>query len=318
MIHQIKLGSPVVHGAFSPDRPPVLRVRSGDVIESQTLDAGWGIEAPHPDGYPRQRYPRPPAPGGEGHALIGPIWIEDAEPGKTLIVHIEQLVPGPYGFTYAGGFQHRIHTALGLAGESEELMLWRLNAEAGVGTNQFGHEVQLRPFLGILGMPSPKSGYHDTASPRAWGGNIDCRDLVAGTRLYLPVPVPGGLFSFGDGHAAQGHGEVSVQAIECPMAHVRLRLEVDSTHAIDTPMAWTPQGWLTFGFADSLEAASMLALNAMLSLMLRQYKLSSRKQALALATAIVDLEITQIANPVVGVHARLPHDAVQMPAIPQH
>ena len=159
-------------------------------------------------------------------------------------------------------------------------------------------------------MPPPEDGHHSTASPSKWGGNIDCKDLIAGTQLYLPVPVEGGLLSFGDGHAAQGHGEVSVSALECPMEFVRLRLEILSHVTMNAPRAWTPDGWLTFGFHADLEQATLIALDEMLSLMMSQFRLSSRKLALGLATAIVDLHITQIANPVIGAHAFLPQDAL--------
>jgi acetamidase/formamidase len=189
-------------------------------------------------------------------------------------------------------------------------MLWALDAEKMIGTNQFGHRIRLNPFLGNIGMPPPEDGPHSTASPFTWGGNIDCKDLIAGTRLYLPVPVEGGLLSFGDGHAAQGHGEVSVNAIECPMESVRLRLELLSDVTMNVPRAWTPDGWLTFGFHADLEQAALIALNEMIVLMMAHYQLSSRKQALGLATALVDLHITQIANPIVGVHAFLSHNAL--------
>ena len=309
-IHYLKPDPSTLHGAFSMNRPPVLHIHSGDTIEGATLDAGWGIEAPRLDGVSRQRHPLPQNQVERGHALIGPIWIKDAKPGMTLIVHIETLIPGPYGFTYAGGFSHRIHDALRLDEGGEELLVWRLDAQTMTGINQFGHQVRLEPFLGILGMPPPLEGFHPTAPPRIWGGNIDCKALVAGTRLYLPIPVAGALFSFGDGHAAQGHGEVSVQAIECPMEVVQLRLELDDQMKLKTPRAWTPAGWLTFGFDVDLERATLIALDAMIELMMAKYGLTSRKQALALATAVVDLHITQIANPVVGAHAFLPHDAL--------
>ncbi|MAS35276.1 MAG: acetamidase [Anaerolineaceae bacterium] len=309
-IHQVNADAQNLHGDYSPNREPVLRVQSGDVIEAKTLDAGWGLEAPHLDGSPRQRHPEIENQILRGHALTGPIWVEGAQPGTTLLIHFEALIPGDYGYTYAGGFDHRIHNHLQLCEDGEELMLWALDADAMIGTNQFGHRIRLRPFLGNIGMPPPDEGHHSTASPFKWGGNIDCKDLIAGTRLYLPVPVEGGLLSFGDGHAVQGHGEVSVSAVECPMAHVRLRLEVLPDMTINNPRAWTPEGWLTLGFHADMEQASLIALDDMVSLMVAEYDLASRKQALALATGLVDLHITQIANPLVGVHAFLPHDAL--------
>ncbi len=309
-VHQLTTDGQNVHGDYSPDRVPILRVQSGDVIEAQTLDAGWGLEAPNPSGTPRKRHPAFEYQSNWGHALTGPIWIEGAQPSMTLLIHFEELIPDDYGFTYAGGFKHRIHDHLQLSDGDEELVLWTLDSDKMIGTNQFGHRIRLKPFLGNIGMPPPEEGHHSTASPFTWGGNIDCKDLIAGTQLYLPIPVAGGLLSFGDGHAAQGHGEVSVNAIECPMEYVRLRVEVLPNITISTPRAWTPDGWLMFGFDADLEQAALMALDEMIALMMAQHQFVSRKQALGLATAIVDLHITQIANPIVGVHAFLPHDAL--------
>lgn len=306
--HRLAPEAATMHGKFSRDHAPIVRVQPGDTIEAATLDAGWGLEPPHMDASPRRNHPSRDNPDNQGHCMIGPIGVEGAQPGGTLVVHIDALTPGSYGYTFAGGTQHRIDTALGLADESELLVLWDLDAASGIGTSTLGQKVRLRPFLGVMGVAPPEPGLHESPPPRIWGGNLDCRDLTAGTRLYLPIGVEGALFSFGDGHAAQGHGEVSVTAIECPMAHVRLRLDVAETR-ITSPRAWTPSGWLTFGFDEDLERATMQALDAMIALMMEQHGLATRKQALALATAVVDLHITQIANPTMGVHAFLPHDA---------
>lgn len=306
----IKPDESTLHGRFTPERPPILRVKSGDMIEAATLDAGWGMEPPHPDGTPRQKHPKSDAEENKGHALIGPVWIDGAKPGQTLVVHIEALTPGAYGYTISGAFPHRVNQALNLLQGEEEVLVWSLDTENMIGTTQHGHKVRLKPFLGVIGMPPPEPGLHPTDPPRMWGGNIDCKDLVVGTKLYLPIPVEGGLLSFGDGHAAQGHGEVSVTAVECPMDYVRLKVEVLENLQIQTPRAWTPQGWLTFGFHEDLEEATYIALDAMVTLMMEQHGFTSRKQALGIATAVVDLHITQIANPTMGVHAFLPHDAL--------
>ena len=306
----IKPDFTTLHGSFSPENEPILRVQSGDMIEASTLDAGWGLEAPHLDGTPRKQHPQIEKEPLRGHAMIGPIWIEGAQPGKTLVVHIEALTPGSYGYTISGGFPHRINDNLNLLLGGDETLVWSLDTQNMIGRTQHGHGVRLQPFLGVIGMPPPEPGKHLTDPPRVWGGNIDCKDLVVGTKLYLPIPVEGGLLSFGDGHAAQGHGEVSVTAIECPMDYVRLKVEVLDDMSIQTPRAWTPSGWLTFGFHEDLEQATYIALDAMVTLMMEQHGFTSRKHALGMATALVDLHITQIANPTMGVHAFLPHDGL--------
>jgi acetamidase/formamidase len=139
---------------------------------------------------------------------------------------------------------------------------------------------------------------------------MDCKELVAGSTLYLPIPVPGALFSVGDGHAAQGDGEVCGVAIECPMELVDLTFRLRDDVRLTTPRANTPVGWITLGFDEDLNEATVLALIAMLDLMTELYGLS-RPDALALASLVVDFRITQVVNGVRGVHALLPHGAIR-------
>jgi acetamidase/formamidase len=182
-----------------------------------------------------------------------------------------------------------------------------------VGVNQHGYEVQLRPFLGVMGMPPDEPGLHSTGPPRATGGNMDCKELIAGSSLFLPIAVSGALFSTGDGHAAQGDGEVSSTAIECPMDRAVLTFILRPELHLSLPRANTPAGWLTMGFDEDLNEAMFLALEGMLDLMCEQYQFN-RKEALALASIVVDLRITQIVNGVWGVHAVLPHGAISKTA----
>jgi acetamidase/formamidase len=159
-------------------------------------------------------------------------------------------------------------------------------------------------------MPPDEPGTHATAPPRPCGGNIDCKELVAGTTLFLPIEVDGALVSAGDGHAAQGDGEVSQLAIEAPVERARLTFTVRDDLPLTTPAAWTPEAWLTFGFDEDLDEAAALAIGAMLELMGREHGLE-RREALALASVVVDLRITQMVNGVRGVHARLAHTALR-------
>jgi acetamidase/formamidase len=178
-----------------------------------------------------------------------------------------------------------------------------------VGRDQFGWAVPLRPFMGVMGMPPDEPGLHPTFPPRPWGGNIDCKELVAGSRLCLPIAVPGGLFSVGDGHAAQGDGEVCGNAMECHMDRVELVLTLHPGLHISTPRADTPAGMITFGFHQDLYEACIIALEAMLDLMEERHGLQ-RREALALASVLVDMRITQLVNGTRGVHAILPRGAI--------
>ena len=172
------------------------------------------------------------------------------------------------------------------------------------GRSHLGDELALRPFLGVMGMPPDEPGEHSTIPPRVCGGNLDCRELVRGSTLYLPIAVEGALFSCGDGHAAQGDGEVSGTAIECPMERVELTFGLSELQ-LTTPIARDADGaWITLGLHEDLDEAAVIALNAMLELLGRERGLS-RRDALALASLQVDLRITQMVNQVCGVHAIL-------------
>jgi acetamidase/formamidase len=299
-----------LHGTFSRERAPVLTIDSGDTVRFRTLDSGWGLEPPVAAGVPRRKFEPMIKGNDEGHALCGPVAIRGAEPGMTLEVQIDAVRPGTWGATYAGGeWRKAMNERLGVA-DREGVLIWTLDPDALTGRDQYGHVVALRPFMGVMGMPPDAPGLHSTAPPRICGGNIDCKELVAGSSLYLPILVPGGLFSVGDGHAVQGDGEVSGTAIECPMERVELTFRLHGGLHLKTPRAQTPAGWMTFGFDADLNEATMIALEAMLDLLGEQYQLA-RLEALALASLVVDLRVTQIVNGVCGVHAVLPPDAIK-------
>jgi len=218
----------------------------------------------------------------------------------TLAVHIETVRPGSWGWSWAGGDLV----------EGEVMHFWTLDAERQYGRNQHGHRVALRPFLGVMGMPPAEAGQHSTLPPRNTGGNLDCKELVSGSILYLPIAVAGGLFSAGDGHAVQGDGEVGRTAIECPMDEVVLGFHLHPELHLVTPRARTTEAWLTFGLDVNLAVAARIALDGMITLIAEQYHVA-RVDALALASLVVDLRITQLVNQVCGVHAVLPHGSIQ-------
>jgi acetamidase/formamidase len=224
-----------------------------------------------------------------GHALAGPISVRGAKAGQTLAVRIDDVQPGSWGVTY-GGENHAVS--------------WEL--ADGVG-RALGHELDLAPFLGVMGMPPAEPGMHSTIPPRPSGGNIDCKELVAGTTLYLPIPVDGALFSAGDGHAAQGDGEVSGTAIETP-ATAQLTLDVRDDLQLEWPIARIDGAWLTFGFHEHLGLAARIAVDGMVALMGRELGVFGG-DALVLASVGVDLRVTQVVNETLGIHAVLRDDA---------
>jgi acetamidase/formamidase len=303
--HHLAPSPTTVTEVFSRERPPVLRVCPGDTVTVGSLDASGYLE--------RQRHPGEQQPtmfsARKGHCLTGPIAVEGARPGMVLAVRFVSIRPGGWGWTVAAALDNRLTRRLGLAEGPPSWLLWDLDVEKGTGTNDRGHTLALAPFLGVVGMPPDEPGEHSTIPPRAeGGGNIDCRELVEGTTLYLPVTVPEALLCMGDGHAAQGDGEVGGTAIECPMT-----TEVVVDLLTDAPVpgihAVTPTGKVTFGFSPDLNVAMGDALDGMLTWMQSLYSLD-KATALALASPSVDLRITQVANGVWGVHAVLPDGAI--------
>ena len=299
-IYKIEPNENTLHGYFSRDLAPILTIDSGDTVHFKTIDAEWGLENFNVTLVDPEKGPPPRKVAHDdpmGHALCGPVYVRGAEPGMTLAIHIDSIRTGTWGWTVGGKTP-----------EGQVLHLWDLDPDKLRGRNHLGHQIQLHPFMGVMGMPPADEGKHSTNPPRVTGGNIDCKELVAGTILYLPIAVTGGLFSTGDGHAAQGDGETSKTAIECPIDDVGLTFHLHPEMNIPTPRAWTPTCWLTFGFDESLNVAARTALEAMHDLMVEKRNVT-RADAVALASVVVDLRITQIANKTFGVHAILTHDA---------
>ena len=302
-LHEIPLERRTLHGHFSRDLEPVLTVESGDSIAFSCLNAGWR-DAEH------ELFAERAGELDAGHALVGPVAVRGARAGQTLVVSIDELRIGAAGVTQAGGFETPLNERLGVVEGDTVTLFWTLDADRGVGRSDSGREVALHPFLGVIGMPPADPGIHSTAPPRPTGGNIDCKELVAGTTLFLPIAVDGALLSAGDGHAAQGDGEVSQLAIEAPVERAQLTLSVRDDLELAWPAAWTPDAWLTFGFDEDLDEAAAIAIEGMLDLMGRELGLE-RREALALASVVVDLRVTQLVNGARGVHARIAHDAVR-------
>ena len=302
-----------LHGAFAPGRAPILTVDPGDRVTASVLDAGWHLlEQARPLTYDSMvQLAQRPTEALAGHCLIGPIAVRGAKAGQVLEVRIDDVVPGTWGWGAAGGWDTPLNTALKLGmGAEEARFIWEIDREIGRARNQHGDAVSIRPFPGVIGMPPPDPGFHSTIPPRRWGGNLDCRELIPGSRLFLPIPVDECLLSLGDGHAAQGDGELSGIAVECGLERLSVTLHVHDM-ALDMPRAETPAGRITFGVADTLDEAAAIAVDGMLRWMGELWGLP-RARALALASLCVDLRVTQAVNGVVGCHALLVEDRVEI------
>ena len=280
-VHELPLEAQFLHGYFSPELEAVVEIDPGDAVRFSVPNAGWYLDA-------SERFEPKEPELDTGHALAGPIAVRGARSGLTLVVTVDEVEVGAWGVTVTPD-EHDVH--------------WELRD--GIG-RALGREVELAPFLGVLGMPPPGPGVHPTYPPRRFGGNIDCKELVAGTTLFLPIPVDGALFSAGDGHAAQGDGEVCGTAIEAP-ARAQLTFDVRDDLPLEWPLSRIDGAWLTFGFDEHLGRAAEIATEGMVALMERELGLG-RQDALALASIGVDLRVTQVVNGAVGVHAVLRDD----------
>ena len=305
MHHSLSLKQQNLHGSFSSSYKPILTVDSGDSITLKTLDIEWGYSTSKNEEYriysSREQEEKPQ------HPMIGPIAIKGAKPGMVLEVKLNDIVPGWYGRNWAGGMANWQNNAIGIANTDRIQLDWELDSEKMIGSTSIhskSFHVALQPFMGVLGVAPKEAGVHSTSPPRYCGGNIDCKEIVKGSSLFLPISVEDALFSIGDGHALQGDGEISGTAIECPMDHVDIMLVVREDLQLTYPRAKTPTGWITFGFDEDLNKATEIALADMISLMTQLYSIS-RTEATALASVTVDLRITQIVKSVKGVHAIL-------------
>lgn len=305
-VHRLDPTPATTRDAFSPEHAPVLTVEPGDTVLVRSLDAHGYLERLEFPGQQRATM----FTESRGHCLTGPVAVRGARPGDMLAVRLVSLRPGDWGWTVAPGrHDSPVAQRLGLTEEPQAWLLWELDADAGKGIANGRFARPLAPFLGVIGVAPPEPGEHSTIPPRAVsGGNIDCKDLVASSTLYLPVSVPGALLYLGDGHAAQGDGEVGGTAIECPMT-TEVTLDVVTDRPLASIHAQTPAGPVTFGFDADLNVAMGDALDAMVGWMTVMFGVNPA-EALALASTAVDMRITQVANGTWGVHAVLPADTI--------
>ncbi|KHF39978.1 acetamidase/formamidase family protein [Halalkalibacter okhensis] len=310
MNHIIEANNFTLHGSFSKDYQPIITIQSGDSVQYSTVDIGWGLTDKNGK---RIEYTSREQEEMWGHPVVGPIKISEAKAGMTLEIKINEIIPSWYGWNCAAGKSNWQNKQLGISNLDEIRFDWLIDNQKRIAIGKSKSKeftVPIQPFMGVMATAPSEPGVHSTIPPRYCGGNIDCKELVKGSTLYLPVAIDGAMFSVGDGHAAQGDGEVSGQAIECPMELVDLTFMVREDMKLPLPYANTPSGWITFGFDEDLNKATIRALEGMISLIQQQYNVN-KSEATALASVVVDLRITQIVNQVKGVHAILPHGVLR-------
>lgn len=286
------LDDSVVHYTWDNSLHPRLTIQPGDTVTMDCRDASDGHIRPDRS-LEEMLVPRKT----KGHALTGPIFIEGAEPGDSIAVEILSFKHRGWGWT-------RCNPASGLLpGEFENLItFW--NLEDGYADFKPGIRIPLEPFCGCMGVALADHGAFITTPPRSAGGNIDIRHLVAGSTLFLPVYVPGALFSAGDCHAAQGDGEVCVTGIEAPM-QVTLRFQLRKGQTIPGPQFITPspltktdtKGYFaTTGIEPDLMEAAKQSIRFMVNHIMQEYGLS-REESYQLCSVAVDLKISEVVDP---------------------
>jgi len=298
----------VAWGYYSGQSKPVLTVHSGDTVRMQTLSTCGAPERQIANGVKPEAIPPYTAPiykevtekGPGGHILTGPVAIAEAEPGDVLEVQILKVdLDADYAcnvFGVGSGF-------LPMEYPYGRYKVIPLDRQKMIGHFAPGIEIPLRPFFGSMGV-APAGGKIDTAPPFAHAGNLDNKELVAGTTLYIPVAAKGALFQAGDGHAAQGNGEVDITALETYLSGT-FRFVVHKDRRLIWPRAETPTHYISMGFSKDLKEATTLALRDMIAFLVEEKKLS-RDDAYMLSSVAVDMEITQLVDGNVGVHAMLP------------
>src|SRR5690242_12897081 len=301
----------VAWGNYDATKAPVLRIKSGDTVIFHTLltNSPTGLErnGVKPEDVQqslRDVYAGVPQDqrGPGGHILTGPVFIEGAEPGDTLEIRIKKIdlaIPYAYnGFRYGAG----ILTDDYLYARTK---IVPFDMKRKVGLFAPGIEVPLRPFFGSMGVAPPKDfGRYDSTPPTIHGGNMDNKELVEGTTLYLPVYNQGALFEIGDGHAAQGNGEVDVTALETSLTGTLefiVRKDMKTTY----PRAETPTHFIAMGFDDDLAIATRKAVKEMVDFLVNVKKLS-KDDAYMLTSVAGDVAVTEVVDRNKAVHVMMP------------
>ena len=302
---RVDAGPDTVHwGFFDAKLSPVLTIDSGDSVVMSSVSGTPDLLPPPPFTVPPALPAIHAAKGPQrffGHMCTGPVAVRGAKSGQVLQVDIEAIE-----LHYDWGYNVIRPLAGALPDDFPEYrpIHIALDRTRMTGILPWGQEVPLRPFFGVMAVAPPASwGTIPTPPPRRNGGNMDNKELIAGTTLYLPVFTDGALFSVGDGHGAQGDGEVCVTAIETGLIGT-FRLTVRNDMNLEWPMAETPTHVITMAFDPDLDRGVVVALRQMIDLVGARAGLD-RYQAYALLSLAADLRVTQVVNGNKGIHVML-------------
>ena len=297
-------------GHYSANAKPAVTIHSGDTVTLQTLSTcgptdrlvARGVKPEDIPAYNDAVYKGVAAgdKGPGGHILTGPVFVDEAEPGDVLKVEILKINLDA-NFACNGFGLHR--GFLPMEFPYSRMRIIPLDREKMIGHFAPGIDIPLRPFFGSMGV-APGMGMVDSAPPFAHAGNMDNKELVAGTTLYIPVAAKGALFVAGDGHAGQGNGEVDITAMETFLTGT-FRFTVIKNKTLLWPRAETPSYYISMGFSPDLKEATEHALREMIDFLVEE-KHMTRDDAYMLSSVAVDLDITQLVDGNVGVHAMCP------------
>jgi acetamidase/formamidase len=304
--HNLAADQNTVHrGTFDARIPPALTINSGDTVVITTLSGNEDELPSEKDGFtvsPQHRKVLAQVPPGLGpHFMTGPIAVTDAAHGDELVVEILSMelaqdwgwnATRPGKGTLPDDFPQGRLIHVGIDQERNRIKM------------PWGLELKAQPFFGVIGVaPRPEDGPQTSVIPRAFGGNIDNKNLRAGATLHLPVFNPGGLLSVGDGHAAQGDGEVCLTAIETALRGT-LRVSLKKNNGLARPWAETPAHWITMSFDEDLDRAAQDAVREMVALIVNRGGLSAA-DAYTLCSVAADIHVTQLVNVNKGAHVML-------------
>jgi acetamidase/formamidase len=298
----------IVWGYYSAAAKPVLTIHSTDTVRIETVSGSptrletSGVPANQIPDALRAIYKEVTDKGPGGHILTGPIYVDGAEPGDVLevrIVKIELTAPFAYNsFRPGAGF-------LPDDFPSAKTRIIPLDRSKMLGHFADGVDIPLRPFFGSMGIAPPEAnGRINSAPPWIHAGNMDNKELVEGTTLYIPVHTKGALFEVGDGHAGQGNGEVDITAMETELTGT-FQFVVRKDMHLNWPRAETPTHYITMGLHEDLNEATKLAVREAIEFLSTE-KHMSREDAYMLSSVAVDFCITQLVDGNKGVHAMIP------------